>query len=105
MSGGSYVSRNVFWNNLFAPTAANVSVSGRVMTANGKGLRGAITTLTDSAGMVRSMRTGSFGCFSFENVEAGETYSIAVQAKRFVFSPQVISVFDNITDLNFIPGN
>ncbi len=86
---------------IFPVLAANVSVSGRVMTANRNGLRNAIVNLTDSNGISRSVRTGSFGYYSFDDVEVGETYIIAVGSKRFVFSPKVIQVNDNIADLDF----
>ena len=91
----------IFVNVPLAPTAANVSISGRVTTTNGAGLRNAVVTLTDSAGNTRTARTGSFGYYSFNEVEAGQTYTIAVNSKRFVFASQVVSVSDSITDLDF----
>ncbi len=89
--------------NLFAPLAANVSVSGRVSTANGNGLRNAIVNLTDSNGNSRSVRTGSFGYYSFDDVEVGATYTVNVAAKRFTFAipTQVITVKDSIADVDF----
>jgi hypothetical protein len=86
---------------LAPPTAANVSVSGRVLTANGAGLRNAVVILTDSNGNTRTARTGSFGYYNFTEVEAGRTYIFAVQSKRYQFTPQVVSVFENVSDLNF----
>lgn len=83
------------------PTAANVSVSGRILTANGTGLRNAIVSMTDANGNTRTTRTSSLGYYQFADVEVGETYIVAVQSKRFVFSPQVVAVNDNIADLDF----
>jgi len=48
----------------FAPTAANVTVSGRILTAEG-GLRNARVVLTDSSGNSRTFLTNSFGLLSF----------------------------------------
>ncbi len=90
--------QNIFF---VAPTAANVSVSGRVLTSNGNGLRNAIVILTDSNGNSRNVRTGSFGYYSFDEVEVGATYIVAVRSKRFTFTPQIVSVNDNIGDLDF----
>ncbi len=83
------------------PTAANAAVSGRVRTPNGRGLHNAFVTLTDAQGVQRTARTSSFGYFAFNDVAVGETYVADVRSKRFQFSSQVVSVVDNITDLNF----
>lgn len=82
------------------PSAAGVSVSGRVF-ADGAGLRNAVVILTDSNGVSRTAQTGSFGYFKFEEVEAGETYTVSVMSKRFQFASQIISVTEEITELNF----
>ena len=82
--------------------AANVSISGRVLTADGNGIRNAIVSLTDTNGVSRTIRTSSFGYYSFEDVEAGGTYIVSVQSKRFQFTPQVVSIGENIEELNFI---
>ena len=87
---------------LVAPVAANVSVSGRVLTNNGTGLRNAVVTLTDTDGTSRQTRTSSFGYYSFAEVEAGGTYIISVSSKRYQFTPQVVQVVDNVGDLDFI---
>jgi len=88
----------------FAPTAAAVSISGRVLTANGSGIRGAIVTLTDMNGNTLTGQTGTFGNYRFEGVEAGKTYVISIISKRFAFeqSSQVLTVDDDLADVNFI---
>ena len=86
-----------------SPTAANVSVSGRVLTPEGFGLRNAIVTLTDQRGNTRSVRTGTFGYFRLEGVSVGETYVVGVSSKQYQFTPQVIAVSDEITDLILTP--
>ena len=85
-----------------APTAAGTSISGRVMLNNGSGLVNATVYLTDSQGNSRSARTASFGNYQFEDVAAGQTYVIVVVSKRYQFTPQILSVSDNVNDLNFI---
>jgi CSLREA domain-containing protein len=87
-----------------APTAANVSVSGRVVTANGSGISNAIVTLTDKHGNTLTKRTNTFGNFRFDEIPVGETYIISVDSKRFRFDPasQVLTVSDELTDVNFI---
>jgi len=85
-------------------TAAGVTVGGRALTAEGRGLRGARVIITDTNGVSRATSTGAFGRFQFEDVEPGQTYIVTVGSRRFTFSPQVVQVNDNIADLNFIAG-
>lgn len=85
-----------------APTAANVSVSGRVMTENGTGLRNAIVILTYSNGQTRTAHTGTFGYYRFDDIAAGQTIVVSVISKRFTFTPQVVNITDNINELNFV---
>lgn len=85
------------------PTAAHVSVSGRIITVSGQGIRDAHVTLTNSNGTTRSAITGSFGYWRFDDVEAGQTYIVSVRSKRFWFAndTQILSVNDEITGLTF----
>jgi hypothetical protein len=87
-----------------APTAAGASISGRVTTADGLGIRNAEMVLTGNA-LTEPMRvtTSSFGYFTFEGLQAGETYIVTVNSRRFTFQQpsQVISLVDNVVDVNF----
>ena len=88
----------------FAPagtTAASVSVSGKVLTDGGRGLTGAIVTLTDSQGATRTAGTTTFGYYHFDEVAAGQTYIVSIRSRRFSFAPQVINVTEDVHDLNF----
>ena len=84
-----------------APTAASVSVAGKVITDDGRGLRNARVTLTDARGETRIVTTTSFGSYRFDDVAAGQTYIISVVSKRFQFAPQVVFVGEEITGLDF----
>ena len=83
------------------PTAASVTVAGRVSTDDGRGLTNAIVTLTDATGETRTARTTAFGYYRFDDVGAGQTYIVAINSKRFVFTPQVVTITENINNLNF----
>lgn len=89
---------------LLAPTAATVSISGRVMTASGRGIRNVRLTLTDSNGEVRTATTTAFGYYRFDDIRAGETYILSAVGKRFTFSQsaQVLNVNEETTEVNFI---
>lgn len=85
----------------FAPTAANVTVSGRVLRADGRAIPNVRIRYTDAQGISRSTITNQFGYFEFAEVEAGQTYLFQATAKGFNFNPQVLSVNDDLTDLTF----
>lgn len=84
------------------PSAASVNVSGRVLNSAKTGIAKARVSITDPSGATRTISTNPFGYYFFEDVPAGSTYIFEVSAKMYVFAPQVISVTDEITDLNFI---
>ena len=83
------------------PTAAGVSVSGRVVVGSGAGVSNAVVTLTDSSGITRTARTSSFGYYRFDDVEGGQTYVISIQSKRYSFTPQIVNVIEETTEINF----
>ena len=103
-TGGTYSLRGGFWSPGFAPSAANVSISGSVLREDGLGIRNVRVTINGgSLTTARTALTSSFGYFTFEDIEAGQTYIISVASKRYGFAQpsQAISVLDNITDLVF----
>lgn len=85
-----------------APTAANVRVSGRVITTDGRGIRDAIVSLTGPNSPPIFARTNAFGFFTFDSVSAGETYVLTLASKRYTFAPRTVSVSDEISDLELI---
>ncbi len=106
-SGGSFTLRSGFWNSSFTPTAAGVSLSGRVKVegASGKGIRNAQLTLTNAAtGEVFSTRSGSFGAYRFDDVPVGQTYVLTISARRFSFveNTRIIALFEELTDVDFV---
>jgi len=88
-----------------APTAASVSVGGRVLTAQGSGIRNAVITLTGgSLTQPITTRTSSFGYYRFDEIPAGATYILTVGSKRFSFTnpSMIISLSDEINEANFV---
>ncbi|MGD9562643.1 MAG: carboxypeptidase regulatory-like domain-containing protein [Pyrinomonadaceae bacterium] len=103
-NGTDYDFALVRYENEFIPTAATVSVSGRVSTANGRGIRNVNVSLLASNGSVLTTRTSTFGYFRFDEIEVGETYVITVSSKRFTFgqASQLLSVNDELTNVDFV---
>lgn len=89
---------------LAGPTAASVSIGGRVLTSTGRGIRGVILSLTDLSGQTRTAISTTFGYYRFEDMQAGETYIISAKAKHYVFRQptQVLNINEDTDDINFI---
>lgn len=85
------------------PTAAGATVSGRVLTDDGRGISLANVTLTDLAGNARAVNTNQFGIFNFEDVEAGQNYILTVGHKKYTFptNSRVINVNEDVADVDF----
>lgn len=82
------------------PTAAGVSISGKVSVGK-QGLKNAQVVLTDQHGNRKTVLTGSFGYFNFEDLTAGETYFVQVVSKSCQFNSQVVTPFGDLTEINF----
>ena len=87
-----------------APSAATVSIGGRVSDVNGNGISKARVSITNPNGETQTVLTNSFGYYRFDEVPVGETYVISVRHKRFQFAnqTQVVFVGDEITDIAFV---
>lgn len=83
------------------PTAAGVALGGRITTQDGRSVSRAKLVLTAANGAQRFAATNSSGYYRFANVAAGQTYTLYVRHKRFVFAPQVVNVTGENDALNF----
>ena len=110
--GGTFTTESITgcinggWQLEFVPVdAAGVSLSGRVTTADGRGIRNA-RVIVSGNGLPepRTATTGSFGYFSFEGLTAGQTYVVTVNSQRYTFSvpSRVITLVDNMADADFV---
>jgi len=89
---------------ILAPTAATVSVAGRVMDGSGFAIRGARVILTGTDGRTYTAITNAFGYYSLANVTAGQNYLLAGTARGFTFSSRVLSVMDQLTGIDLVAG-
>jgi len=80
----------------------SVTVSGKVTTPLGLPLRNAVVSLIDSQNVRRTAITSSFGLYSFDNVNAGETHIMSVASKRYRFAPKVLSFNASAGNVDFI---
>jgi uncharacterized repeat protein (TIGR01451 family) len=86
------------------PTAATVTITGRVSTTTDKGINRAKLALTNQFGETRFALTNPFGYYHFEGVSAGETYFISVSAKGFTFaqSTMVLNINEAVENVDFV---
>ena len=86
-----------------APTTVSVAVGGRVLTASGRGISKAYVSIVSPNGETRTVLTNSFGYYRFDGIPIGQIYVISVADKRYQFAnnTQVITVSEEITELNF----
>ena len=87
------------------PTAANVEISGQVVTSSGEGVRNATVMLM--GGELQApiyAQTGTFGNYRFTDLPVGQTYVITVISKRYTFAnpSRVINLTDSVSDENFV---
>lgn len=85
---------------VFAPTAASVSVGGKIFSPQGTGVEKAVVTITAPNGETRSTLTNSFGYYRFTEVQVGGNYVISVRSKLYNFSSRVVTVNEAMT-VNF----
>ncbi len=85
-----------------APTAAGTTVAGRVIQSNGRGIFRAVVSLTDRTGKVRTATTDFSGRFTFEGIDAQQTYVLTVQHQQYDFASQIITPTSDLLDLSLV---
>jgi hypothetical protein len=90
-----------------SPTAAPATIAGRVVSADGMGLRGvSVRLMNASTGEMRSALTNGFGYYIFEDMPTEDFYIVSVSSKRYTFpvSVRTFTLQDSLTELDFIAG-
>ncbi len=104
-TGGAFNLRGGFWAfGSFVPTAASASITGRIRTIDGRGIRNVRLTLVNAqTGAAFYALSSSFGYYRFGQIPAGQSYILTVGAKRFTFNPnsRIITLFDDLANEDF----
>ena len=85
--------------------AGDVVLGGRVLTAGGAGLKGATVTISGGdLAAPRTITTGTFGHYMFDDLNAAQTYVVQVAARRYTFqSPaMLVSLESDLSEVNFV---
>jgi len=85
-----------------SPTAASAIITGKIISSVGRGIQNAQITLTAPNGTTKTALSGSFGYYSFSEIEVGHNYIISVNSKQFQFTPQAILLTEDLAGLDFI---
>lgn len=87
-----------------APTDASGSIGGRVTTSAGQGIAKATLTITGSEIAPMTLRTNSFGYYSFADLPVGGTYFITVSSKMHTFAnpTQTVTLDENVKGIDFV---
>lgn len=91
--------------SILAPTAAYASVTGRVLTAKGRGIIRAVVVLENvNTGEIKQVLTNNFGNFSFKDLPSGDFYVLSVSRTGYHFDPnhQGFQLNDSLEGLNII---
>ncbi len=88
-----------------APTAALGTISGRVRTSGGLGIKHAVMMLT--GGNLQEpiyATTNQFGNYKFEDVGVGQDYVLQIMSGRYMFKnpSRVISLSESISNADFV---
>ena len=78
-----------------------VTISGRITTANGRGVSKAFVTLTDANNQITYAVTNPFGYYRFVNVPTNNNYTVAARHKNLAFTARVVTLYDALNNLNF----
>lgn len=91
--------------NAVQTTAANATITGRVLSNTGENLKN-VKVVLQGGGLSAPITavTNNFGVYNFENVPVGTTYIVTVHSKRYFFSQPsiVVNLQENVSDLDFV---
>ena len=85
-----------------APAQSLATISGRILTPSGLGIRNAVVSIYDAGNNRRTATTSSFGVYTFENVPFATGYILSVASKRYRFASRTIDVTGNAANIDFV---
>jgi hypothetical protein len=87
-------------SEILAAGAPAVSISGRVLTSGGSGLRNAVVRLV-GPNITITAPTSSLGYYSLTDVPSGQTYRISVASKRYRFESRDLTPAADLVEVDF----
>jgi hypothetical protein len=96
-TAGCHVSAN--FAKYSAPT---LSLSGRVLSPGGQGLRNTLVTISDAEGSKRSTLTSTLGYYSFGGILGGATVFLSASSRRYRFQSITRTMNENLSEINLV---
>ena len=87
------------------PILPSATLSGSVLTPDGKGINKAIVYITDGTGFSRQAITTSTGFYRFENVPTGRSYTLTAEHRRYDFDQRSLILVGNADNVDFVGRN
>jgi hypothetical protein len=84
------------------PTAAPVSLAGRVSASSGNAIRNAIVTATDREGTAHIAKSNTFGYYRIDGLDASMAYVVSASAKGYSFDPSLINLTGDLLEFNLV---
>ncbi|HEX3102773.1 MAG TPA: carboxypeptidase-like regulatory domain-containing protein, partial [Pyrinomonadaceae bacterium] len=98
---GMLLSANYEGGDVSVSSSRGVTVSGRVTSSDGHGIRGATVTIVGGDGLTKTATTSAFGYYVFDEIPAGSS-TISVASRQYRFASRTVLVGDNLADVNFV---
>ncbi|HLA95062.1 MAG TPA: S8 family serine peptidase [Pyrinomonadaceae bacterium] len=98
-----------FTSEQLAPSAANATITGRVVSVKGGGIRNFRLSLLDAnTNQMRYVYTNSFGYYTFRDVQVSHLYVLTAQGSKKVINGNNVRTFtlnDNLANVDFVASN
>lgn len=89
--------------SFLTPSSEVAKITGRALTAKGRGISGVTVKAVGSDGKTVSTNTNTFGYFSLPKLKVGQTYVVSVESKRYFFpvSSEIVVLNEDLDGLDF----
>jgi len=99
-SDGTPTGDHIYTTSAPSSPATAASISGKVLSPDLRGVRGAKVTLT-GANFAVSTLTNSLGNYSFSGIPVGQDYVLRAFSKNYRFSQQNLTLNNNLANMDF----
>lgn len=99
------ISNGELFLRVFGPSAGPASISGRVVTADGRGIANQVVmVMGGDLAEPRSVRTNTFGFYRFEGLPSGQTYFLSVLSGKLTFfePTRYVDLASDLNGLDFV---
>lgn len=88
-----------------SPSSADASIRGRVLTASGRPISGAVITIMNlNTGETSYLVTGTYGTYAMKGLPVGNFYTVSVSARRYMFNDpsRTFELAEDLSEFDFV---